>query len=105
MELPDINNDYWLFADSLKTEGNIFEFVEYIPNYKTKNNKEIPVFVLLGADDKGNIGDFKLALFNIFNYKEVKKFLADKSGAIKLRVLPHLDATSKPSGKLIMQLA
>lgn len=69
---------FWLFADNLGPTGNLFEFVDFLPNYKTESGKEIPVFLFVGEDSKYS-GEFVCSIWNIRNLKDIKKILGEDS--------------------------
>jgi len=73
----DVQEDYfWLFHDSHK---GVYEFKDFLPKHKTKNDKIIPVFVLLGKDKDDRAGEFLLSTWNITNVKELKAQLGADS--------------------------
>lgn len=76
-ELPDRQpKEFWLFPDCLKDEGNLFEFVEFRAEHKTKKGSLVPVFVLLGAANIKEVekhGDWIISTWNVDNYDELKK--------------------------------
>lgn len=78
MEIPDNATTRWLFADELSEKGNILEFVEMILDYKSKNNKPMPVFVFLGETEKFK-GELICTTWNISNLKELKQTIGSDS--------------------------
>ena len=93
-ELPENIRTMWLFPDNL-IENNDYKFLDFIPEFTTTNNKKIPVFLFWGkiqAENKDVFeGELLTTIWNIYNYKELKKNLGsntdkwDKNLFFKLR--------------------
>lgn len=64
---------FWLFKDNFVADCE-YKFVSFEPRFKTKNGKEIPVFVLYGkleGKEKQIQAEVRVASFNIVNLKEL----------------------------------
>ena len=93
-ELPKNIRTMWLFPDNI-VENSDYKFLDFNPEYNSRNNNKIPVFVLWGkiqAEDKKVFeGELLTTIWNIYNYEELKKQLGsntdkwDKDLFFKLR--------------------
>jgi len=100
-ELPENLRTLWLFPDNL-VENSDYKFLDFIPEYITRNNNKIPVFLFWGklkeqAAEEGQParpafeGELLTTIWNIYNYKELKAQLGsntdkwDKNLFFKLR--------------------
>ena len=72
MELPDIENTLWLFADKISAEDRV-TIKDFDLAYKSPKGKVIPVVKLQGKIKEMDYeGDLLMALWNIANYKNLK---------------------------------
>ena len=100
MEIPKIDKfAHWLFADDLKEEGHLFEFVEF-KTITSKKGNEIPCFILLG-ENKQKAGEFQLSLWNINNLEEMKTEVGNDTDTWKGK---RFNLTPLKSGKIVFKL-
>ena len=85
-ELPENIRTMWLFPDNLIPDYE-YKFLDFIPEFVTRNNNKIPVFLLYGktktVDNENKVNEFEgeltTTIWNIYNYKELKSQLGSNT--------------------------
>ena len=98
-EIPKQQNFYWLFADTVGDKT--YKYDEFVPEFETNKGKKLPVFQLFGEDNKGNMGDFLVAIWNITNLEEIKKKLGSDDATWKDKLFKFRPDDKQPT-KLVM---
>jgi hypothetical protein len=75
--LPEVVNSRWLFADDVN-ENDLVTCTGCDLEFRSKNDKLVPIFIFWGKTTKNPYeGELQVALWNIANYRDLKKKYPD----------------------------